>query len=90
MGIKMKIEKNTICYTSEVGHNNFWYPTSNKLMIKEGSEIQTMTWIGGGTKTAVKLLKSCLVPIHVTSDTAKNTSPPNKNEYTIVWIEKNV
>ena len=84
----MIIEKNTVCYTSEIGHNNFWYPTSDKLIIKEGSEIQTMTWIGGGDKIAVKILKSCLVPIHMTNKATKNASPPNKNEYTIVWIEK--
>jgi len=86
----MKIEKNTVCYISVKGHNNFWYPTADRLMIKEGSEIQTMTWIGGGNKIAVRILKSCLIPLNITSETTKNTSPPDRNEYTVVWIEKNV
>ena len=86
----MKIEKNTICYTSERGHNNFWYPTADKAIIKQGCDAQKLSWLGGGNKFAVKILKSCLIPISITENTTKNTSPPTKNNFTIVWIEKNV
>ena len=86
----MNIEQNTICYTSEIGHNNFWYPTTDKVMIKEGCTAQQLAWIGGGTKRAIRILKSCLIPVNLTENTTKNTSPPNKNEFTVVWIEKNV
>ena len=34
-GNKVKIKKNTICYESEKGHKNFYYPSENKLIIKE-------------------------------------------------------
>ena len=84
----MRIEKNTICYTSELGHNNFWYPTAEKVMAKKGCQAQRMPWISGGTKIPIKILKSCLVPVDITARTTNNISPPTKNEYTIVWIEK--
>ena len=86
----MKIEKNTLCYTSEIGHNNFWYPTTDKAMIKEGCYAERLSWIGGGNKFAVKILKSCLLPLHITESTTKNTSPPNENDFTIVWIKKQI
>jgi len=86
----MIIEKNTICYTSEMGHNNFWYPSQNKLLIKVNCEAEKVSWISGGNRIPIKILKSCLLPLDITENTTKNISPPTKNEYTIVWIEKNV
>jgi hypothetical protein len=86
----MVIEKNTICYTSVRGHNNFWYPSKNKLIIKKNCDVQKIHWLSGGSKIAIKILKSNLLPIDITESTTNNISPPNKNSYTIVWIEKNV
>ena len=84
----MIIEKNTICYTSEVGHNNFWYPTDNKVVVKETCEAHSVSWICGGSKTPIRIIKSHLMPLDITEDTTKNISPPTKNQYTIVWFEK--
>ena len=84
----MKIQKNTVCYTSEIGHNNFWYPSEDKVLVKEDCDGQKLAWISGGNKIAVKLLKSCLMPLDITSKTTNNISPPTKNDYTIVWIER--
>ena len=84
----MRIEKNTVCYTSEIGHNNFWYPTSNKVLVRERCSVQKMAWISGGTKVPIKVLKSCLIPIDITDNTTNNISPPTKNNYTIVWVER--
>tara|TARA_B100000700_G_scaffold117566_1_gene132196 strand:+ start:291 stop:551 length:261 start_codon:yes stop_codon:yes gene_type:complete len=86
----MIIKENTICYISELGHNNFWYPSTTKALIKENCEAARMSWLGGGSKVAIKVLKSCLMPIDITQSTTQNISPPTKNDYTIVWIEKNV
>tara|TARA_R100000664_G_C2652664_1_gene72572 strand:+ start:205 stop:465 length:261 start_codon:yes stop_codon:yes gene_type:complete len=86
----MIIEKNTICYTSEIGHNNFWYPSEQKLLVKKNCKAQAMSWVSGGTKIAIKILKSCLIPMDITESTTNNISPPTKNQYTIVWIEKYV
>ena len=88
-GNKMKVNKNTICYTSEVGHNNFWYPTSDRVMVKKGCVAKQLAWIGGGNMIAIKILKSCLVPINITKNTTDNSCPPSRNDYTIVWLEKN-
>lgn len=84
----MRIEKNTICYISEIGHNNFWYPSIYKAMIRENCEAEKMSWVSGGTKIPIKVLKSFLIPIAITSDTIFNIFPPTQNNYTIVWIEK--
>ena len=86
----MIIKENTICYTSELGHNNFYYPSDNKVIVKENSEAQQMSWLGGGSKIAIRTLKSCLMPVDITQNTTKNISPPTKDDYTIVWIEKSV
>ena len=84
----MRIEKNTICYTSEVGYRNFWYPTTTKLLIKEDCDVIRMSWISGGNKVPIKILKSYLIPLDITDATTKNISPPTENDYTIVWVEK--
>ena len=84
----MRIQKNTICYTSEKGHNNFWYPSENKLLIKADCKAEQVSWVGGATKMPIKVLKSCLLPLDISDSTTKNISPPTKDEYTIVWIER--
>ena len=56
----MIIEENTVCYTSEIGHNNFLYPTTNKVMVKENCEVSSPAWLGGGNKIPIKILKSKL------------------------------
>ena len=59
-------------------------------MIKKGCDAQKLSWIGGGNKFAVKILKSCILPLNITENTTNNMSPPSKNDFTIVWIEKHV
>ena len=84
----MIIQEKTICYISEKGHNNFWYPTKQKVMVKENCKAEKMAWLGGGNKIAIKILKSCLIPLNISKDTTYNISPPTKNHYTIVWVDK--
>ena len=84
----MIIEKNTICYTSEVGHKNFWYPTTNKVIVKENCEAERMSWLSGGIKIAIKILKSNLMPLDITTSTTYNISPPTDDNYTVVWIKR--
>ena len=84
----MKVEQNTICYTSEKGHNNFWYPTQQKLIVTKECDVQKLTWISGGSKIAIRILKENLIPLDISEKAFLNVSPPTKNEYTIVWIEK--
>ena len=84
----MKIEKNTICYTSEVGHKNFWYPTEQKVIVKEDCEAQRMTWLSGGSSIAVRILKANLVPLDLVKNRTFAITPPIAGEFTIVWINR--
>jgi hypothetical protein len=87
----VEIEKNLICYTSEIGHNNFWYPSNKKIVLKKDCEAELMSWIGGGFDyTPVKVKKSCLMPVDICESTARTLSPPSEDGYTVVWIERNV
>ena len=55
-------------------------------MVKENCEGHILSWAGGGDKTPIRILKSKLVPLDMSESTAKNTSPPTKNGYTVVWV----
>jgi hypothetical protein len=89
-GNKMLIKENTVCYTSQFGHKNFIYPSDTKLVIKANCIAQYVSWISGGGKIPIKVLKSCLMPLDINDKTKLDVSPPTKDEYTIVWIEKRV
>ena len=82
----MKIEKNTICYMSEKGHNNFWYPSAHKILVKEECEVERVTWTSGGNRIPIRVLKSNLTPLDLTEKTPSYLSPPTIDAYTIVWI----
>jgi hypothetical protein len=87
MGKNMKINKNTICYTSEVGHKNFVYPTTNRVVVKESCHVEELNWISGGSKRAVKILKENLIPLNEISKTFI-TVYQGKDIYAVVWAEK--
>jgi hypothetical protein len=36
----------------------------------------------------VKVLKSCILPLDFNKDGIKNIAPPEKDTYTVVWINK--
>jgi len=84
----MLIDRNTICYISEIGHKNFWYPSDHKVVVKEACIAQKMAWLSGGPKIAIRILKENLIPLDMSEQALLNISPPTKNEYTIVWIDK--
>ena len=86
----MIIKENTICYTSQFGHKNFIYPSKTKLVIKANCKAQSVSWISGGPKIPIKVLKSCLMPLDIDENTTTSVSPPTEDKYIIVWIEKRV
>lgn len=50
------IPKGTSISLSELGYNNFYYPTFNKCTIlTEDIEVEQLSWIGGGTLSAYKV-----------------------------------
>tara|TARA_Y100000592_G_scaffold65123_1_gene101332 strand:+ start:11107 stop:11364 length:258 start_codon:yes stop_codon:yes gene_type:complete len=73
------------CYLSEIGHNNFFYPSETTAMIAPNCEYSVLPWIGGKEKnlTPIKIKKSCVVP----SDTAQ---PSIVNGATVVWVDNNL
>lgn len=40
----------TKCYLSEVGHNNFFYPTDATALIPSECEYTVLPWVGGKDK----------------------------------------
>jgi len=72
------IDKDSICFLSEMGHNRFLYPNKNyHNVIKEGSAVRLLPWIGIGDLKAVEIDSSCL--------------EDNKNidsQRLVVWIRK--
>ena len=86
----MKIETSVRCYLSEKGHNNFWYPSTEKIIIPAGCEYEKLNWISGSPKrlTAIKIKKSCVLPVRATPPSVDNMSPPQDNSYIVVWMER--
>lgn len=73
------------CYLSEVGHNNFFYPTEFTALIPDACEYTILPWVGGKDKklTPIKIKKSCVVPL--------NLSPPQAIQgTTVVWIDEHL
>ena len=75
----------TKCYLSEIGHNNFFYPTGATALIPEGCEYTILPWVGGKDKklTPIKIKKCCVVPL--------NMNPPEAIKgTTVVWIDEHL
>ncbi len=75
----------TKCYLSEVGHNNFLYPTTTTALICNDCEYVILPWLGGKNKklTPIKVKKTCIVPLEL--------SPPGTADgATVVWIEEHM
>tara|TARA_R100001015_G_C4606504_1_gene161581 strand:+ start:1125 stop:1382 length:258 start_codon:yes stop_codon:yes gene_type:complete len=74
--------KYTKCYLSEVGHKNFFYPTSTTALITGECEYSILPWVGGENKklTPIMIKKTCVIPL--------NMSPPDSVKgSTVVWVE---
>ena len=86
------IRRNMVCYLSELGHRNFYYPTKTKAVVTEHcqDDIEILNWLGGASRNlkAVKVKNECLYPLTLNEDAVKEILSKNKEEYSIVWIEK--
>ena len=73
-----------ICYLSEIGHRNFFYPTHVKAVLNDSCEYELMNFIGGSSRNlkAVKVKNSCLVPLEIND----NFVHTDLNSYSIVWV----
>ncbi len=85
----MKTE-NKICYMSEVGHKNFQYPTSKKMILQSECSYQKLPWVcGRSDMMAVKVKIDCVVPLSFDKDPAYDILVSNnKDRDIVVWIDK--
>ena len=78
--------KHMICYLSEKGHNNFFYPSTTKAILVDSCEYEKLSYLGGTDRglSAVKVKNKFLLPI--------GNSPALmsmiKNGSSIVWINE--
>ena len=80
-----------ICYFSEKGHKNFFYPTTRRGILKDKCEYHNLNWLSGdNTKNlkAIKVKNSCVLPLTFTSIDDKNIISTENDYYIIVWIDK--
>ncbi len=74
------------CYLSEVGHNNFYYPTSKKAVIKSGSLYEVMPWVcSNNNLKAIKIKNKSILFLTLLPNSVKFS----KDNYSIVWVDKN-
>lgn len=75
----------TKCYLSEVGHNNFFYPTSATALISNNCEYTVLPWVGGRDKklTPIKIKKRHIVPLDL-------FAPGTLEGTTVVWVEEHL
>lgn len=86
----MRSPEYTKCYLSEVGHNNFMYPSNSSALLSPDCEIFILPWLGGyaeGLKP-VKVLRSCLTSHQIDDKTKSNSFPSSSGKYTVVWVSE--
>ena len=68
------------CYLSEIGHNNFWYPTQVLSFMERNCDYTKLAWLGGMHRdlVALKVRKSCILAF----------KKKQRKEFIIVWVEK--
>ncbi len=72
----------TKCYLSEIGHNNFYYPTTQTALIPVDCDYTILPWIGGGAKklTPIKIFRCDILPLDLAdSEKIKGSM--------VVWVE---
>ena len=90
---KNKVSKQMICYLSEKGHNNFFYPTKKKGVLKDGCPYDELNWISGNRSLnlkAIKVKNNCVLPLTIDSLDDKDILSTKNDYYIVVWIDKNV
>jgi len=79
-----------ICYISEIGQNNFYYPSDTKAIINDNCDFSELMWLGGSARNlrAVKVKNSCILPMDLKTPSADKILAKNNSGYSVVWIEK--
>ena len=75
-----------ICYLSQVGHKNFYYPSNKKAVLEEDCEYTFVPWISTKGFRAIKVKSNCLLPLELDKQSTDETLL-NDKEYAIVRNE---
>ena len=85
--VKEIMNENIICYFSEKGHNNFFYPTDKKAVLKCNAPFESLAWISTNPSLrAVKVQNKYILPLTFEDDNINL----KENKYSIVWIKKTI
>ena len=78
------------CFLSELGHKNFWYPTSVQALLSNECERMTLSWVCGSGRNlkALKVRKGCILPLSNTPPTTDVVIEPDADDHVVVWVEK--
>lgn len=75
------INKNTDCRLSEIGHNNFYYPSDKFVRISDTSEVTIMPWI---------TFNSGYIPIKIRSENVLLDRSNVHSKYVVLWVTEDV
>ena len=83
-------EKNITCYLSEKGHNNFYYPTNTKAVLKRDCNFSSLNWVCGDQRNlkAIKVKNNCVLPLTFSNENDTDIISTNNDYYVVVWIKK--
>ena len=88
---KTMMSKNTTCYLSEIGHNNFYYPTCSRAILKKNCNYEELPWLCSQPLKAIKTKISCLSPLSLDKDSVDDIIfNDNPDKVIIVWVDKNI
>lgn len=81
-----------IGYLSEIGHNNFHYPSYTKVCMDEEharASVQKLHWAPGNNRnlSPYKVKRNLIKPLTI-DKLYVNVVVNNDNEYIVVWFEK--
>ena len=84
--IKLKKLDYMICYLSEKGHNNFFYPSTIKAILVDGCKYEKLNYLGGSHRNliAIKVDNKCLLPSNISPEVTEII----KKGSSVVWINK--
>ena len=83
-------EENITCYLSERGHNNFYYPTNTKAVLKRDCEFSFLNWVSGDRRNlkAIKVKNNCVLPLTFSNENDTDIISTNNDYYVVVWVKK--
>ena len=80
----MQVKKNTVCYLSQMGHNNFIYPRKDsKALVRDDCEAERLNLITGGEPLTPVKIKISNLRVNKSTGIADS-----QDAHAVVWLEK--